>query len=208
MSTLLKGILQATESIKEGFVCNNEGGINWALDHSHSYKVKSAINLIRAGSIQNLCLVHPWQWQNIWSLRVIPKIKIFSWRLLQGGIPVKARFCQKGWKGSPSCDLWEKSYEDDSHVFFKCSYASQLWSIFYCKTGFKVTPLAILNLLRGGKKSMKTETSWWYSPLFFTSSWLIWFGRCQRVFRCSIINPNSLFKMIIKYFHNQLFLTK
>lgn len=114
---LMKCILRASALVKEGFVRTSEGGILWALNNSHSYKIKSTVNLIWARLVQNLSQFQPWCLHSIWCLRVIPKIKIFLWHLVLGGIPFKAILYSQGWKGSPFCDLCIKCYG----MIFICS---------------------------------------------------------------------------------------
>lgn len=96
LSPLMKEILKASSSIKEGIVFTSDSQIIWSITSNHLYYAKSALRLIRAGSLQNLENMSLWRWKNIWKLRIIPKIKIFLWKLLTGGLPTKNRLSSKG----------------------------------------------------------------------------------------------------------------
>lgn len=80
-------------------------------------------------------------------MKILPKIKFFLWKLIQGGIPVKARLVKRGWQGSQSCDLCPENSEDNIHAFFFCSYATQVWTLVESAIGIRITPAIIFDLL-------------------------------------------------------------
>lgn len=89
LSPLMKEILKASKSIKEGTICSVDNKFKWGLDPKHTYSTKSGMNLIRVGSITNLQDKTTWKWKTIWKLKLIPNIKYFLWKLLIGGLPQK-----------------------------------------------------------------------------------------------------------------------
>ncbi|XP_024630834.1 uncharacterized protein [Medicago truncatula] len=72
---------------------------------------------------------------NIWSLRVLQKVKVFLWRAARGCLPTKHRLQTRSVHVCDRCVQCESSYENDWYVFFGCAKleevrsAADLWHI-------------------------------------------------------------------------------
>jgi hypothetical protein len=59
-------------------------------------------------------------WANIWSLRVLAKVKKISWRLLHGTLACKGLLANRHIITSSLCPICAVHCEDTLHDFFKC----------------------------------------------------------------------------------------
>lgn len=66
--------------------------------------------------------------KNVWKLECAPKIKLFSWKMLKGALPVGERLNQRHVPVDPLCKRCG-DYESITHLFFQCSYARKVWSL-------------------------------------------------------------------------------
>lgn len=75
-------------------------------------------------------------WSTIWKLRVMPKVKIFIWKLAQGKIPTSA-FLYHVNIGPvnyyPLCGLWE---ETSDHLLWNCCKVIHCWHELISKLDF------------------------------------------------------------------------
>lgn len=60
--------------------------------------------------------------KNIWKLDCAPKVKMFSWKLLKGAIPVGVRVNERHVPVDPACKRCGEA-ESITHLFFHCQYA-------------------------------------------------------------------------------------
>lgn len=67
---------------------------------------------------------YPYEW--IWKLDTRPKIKNFMWKLLNNGLPIKARL-QKNRAIVPTCcTFYNHSLEDSEHLFLTCPFTTNM----------------------------------------------------------------------------------
>ncbi|WOL13237.1 reverse transcriptase [Canna indica] len=57
----------------------------WAMDNTGGLSCKSAYNSVKSKQDMNVEVKH--DWKRVWNLKVIPKVKIFIWKLLWGRLP-------------------------------------------------------------------------------------------------------------------------
>lgn len=66
----------------------------------------------------------------IWKLKVLPRVRSFLWMLAIGRIPTKEFLIRRGvqiqqlTKGCPWCD---RELERSDHLFFKCKFVEGFW---------------------------------------------------------------------------------
>lgn len=125
LSSLMKEIVKASLAFK-GAIITSDDTYNWVLTRNLKFSTKSAMKLLKSSPLPNFHLSHFWPWKTIWKLKLIPKIKIFLWKLMNCSLPIKSCLTARGWKGDSLCDLCPSKIEDDNHVFFKYTYASSI----------------------------------------------------------------------------------
>jgi len=77
--------------------------IIWNASPNGSYTVKSAYKMCVNISDQLSNYHVPGDWKLIWSLRVLPKIKHFSWRLLRNISPTRSNLQSRGVHCQSTC---------------------------------------------------------------------------------------------------------
>lgn len=66
--------------------------------------------------------------RKIWKGKVLAKIKIFLWLIMNNAILTTDNLLKRRWVGDPTCHFCDQS-ENLSHLFFKCSTAKAVWAI-------------------------------------------------------------------------------
>ena len=78
-------------------------------------------------------------------MKMLLKIKAFSWLVIKNRILTKDNLSKKGWKGAKHCEFCD-SIENVDHLFFSCSLSRFLWSIVGCSLGNQRSPVSFLDL--------------------------------------------------------------
>ena len=67
-------------------------------------------------------------WKIVWTARVIPKVKIFMWRLLHNILPTAENLRMKGVNLQGGCLVCGHSDETAVHIMFQCKLSKEVWS--------------------------------------------------------------------------------
>uniref|UniRef100_A0A803PQM1 Uncharacterized protein n=1 Tax=Cannabis sativa TaxID=3483 RepID=A0A803PQM1_CANSA len=102
----------------------------WHHSTSGSYNVKSGFHLAThledqlqsSSSDAN----RDW-WKFFWNLSLPPKIRIFSWKVIQHILPVAVALFKRKVIDSAACSLCNSSWESIGHALFGCSHAKNIW---------------------------------------------------------------------------------
>jgi ribonuclease HI len=100
----------------------------WKSERNGCYSVRSAYRLCVEELIDVSHLRRPGNWQNIWSLKVPPKVKNLSWRMCRGCLPTRVRLQDKGVSCPTNCESCGAAHEDLEHLLFECPFAIQVWN--------------------------------------------------------------------------------
>ncbi|WZZ22713.1 hypothetical protein YC2023_124100 [Brassica napus] len=66
--------------------------------------------------------------KSVWNLPCAPKVKIFSWKLLKGALPVGERLVERHVPADPLCKRCGCS-ESITHLMFHCYFAQRVWQL-------------------------------------------------------------------------------
>lgn len=109
--------------------------IIWHLDKKGIFKVKSTYHL--AMEIKSLGDVSQSdqskaakEWKCLWNSRVLPRIKICAWKIINNIIPCKANNLKKGIDLNPRCSFYLKKLESTTHLIWECKISKQMWESF------------------------------------------------------------------------------
>ncbi|XP_021839984.1 uncharacterized protein [Spinacia oleracea] len=67
-------------------------------------------------------------WKHFWGLDIIPRFKLFFWKLLHQALPLATFLCQRGLPVDPLCSLCNQDPESDLQLFRNCPLLLNLWS--------------------------------------------------------------------------------
>ncbi|WOK97948.1 hypothetical protein Cni_G06656 [Canna indica] len=70
----------------------------------------------------------PFEWRRLWNLKVLPKVKVFIWKLVQGKLPTSCLLSKRSNIPEHCCFVCNKEMDNADHIFFKCAYANRLWT--------------------------------------------------------------------------------
>ena len=97
----------------------------WKPEQSGQYSVKSAYDMLRRDDMEGVDVK---VFQDLWKLRIPPKIAVFAWRLLKERLQTKANLRRRQLMindtSCPFCGIYE---ENEAHLFFLCDKILPLW---------------------------------------------------------------------------------
>lgn len=126
---------------------NTTDEIFWSPDRKGLFSIKSIYHLaietrdIHEGSQSDKNKMNTF-WKSIWDSGVLPKIKIYLWKIINNVIPTNANILQKGVDLNPLCFFSQKEFETTSHIIWGCKVSKRIWESFIPNS------LIIFNLCR------------------------------------------------------------
>lgn len=109
----------------------------WAHERSGSYTVKSAYRALMTrneqlaleeGTITESSENNKQVWTRLWKLKVLPKVRVFWWRVLRGILPVEMTLQHRHIATLARCKVCKGMDEDILHALIKCSHAQSFWA--------------------------------------------------------------------------------
>ncbi|KAL2899239.1 hypothetical protein RDABS01_024321 [Bienertia sinuspersici] len=151
----------------------------WHFFKDGRYTVKSAYNILMQERNREMASSSndqdSFDWKAIWKVNLPPKVKVFAWRVLKNGIPVKSLLYGRGLSEDIICPMCGEEEESILHLLTKCHEVQRLWYTSplrlnvadFESTSFKdwVTTL----------KAIYKESRWW--DIFWSLCWGVWLRR-------------------------------
>nr|GMC81691.1 uncharacterized protein LOC109176397 [Ipomoea batatas] len=98
----------------------------WRKDLKGLYSVRNGYRELYGEAIQpDSCNFK--SWNQLWRLKIPPKIKNFIWRCARNILPVKTVLLQRRVEIPPDCPLCHKEVESRSHLFLDCEFSKPVW---------------------------------------------------------------------------------
>ncbi|KAE8785482.1 Alanyl-tRNA synthetase [Hordeum vulgare] len=119
----------------------SEGGedvLAWAPEKSGLYSVKTAYRSLMTqvelrardeGTVTDTPLSEQQMWARLWKLKVLPKVRVFWWRVLRGILPVESVLKHRHISNDSACKLCLNPDETLRHALMDCSHARKFWDI-------------------------------------------------------------------------------
>jgi len=89
----------------------------WGLFGNGEFSIKSATWAAHGENLGNPLV---WEYNWIWKLDIMPKLKIFLCQLYHVSLPTKDNLCKRGMYLNPRCPFCQTEKEDADHLFFHC----------------------------------------------------------------------------------------
>lgn len=80
-------------------------------------------------------------WRKIWKLKVLPKIRVFWWRVVHEFLPTRQILHRKHVEPIANCEMCGAETESIRHVLLECSIAKAFWEQTKIATGVKLPTL-------------------------------------------------------------------
>lgn len=129
-------------------------------------------------------------WSAIWNSNVMPKVKMFIWKLVSKAIAVKECLSRRGMLVQVGCPMCS-AVETIEHLILDCDWAKAVWfellGLVDVRDGCNSVNQWLLRRLSDQSGSSAGFEWHWYSVL--TACWAIWKGRCVMAYEGSRPNP-------------------
>ncbi|KAL9839821.1 putative ribonuclease H domain, reverse transcriptase zinc-binding domain-containing protein [Arabidopsis thaliana] len=104
----------------------------WAYTRNTQYTVRSGYWVATHVNLTEEEIINPLEGdvalkQEIWRLKITPKIKHFIWRCLSGALSTTTQLRNRNIPADPTCQRCCNADETINHIIFTCSYAQVVW---------------------------------------------------------------------------------
>lgn len=108
----------------------------WANEASGNYTVKSAYRALvtrnelqapEEGQATSSIIDNQQLWNSLWKLNVLPKVRVFFWRVLRGILPDECTLIHRRIGQQNLCKLCMANEEDLEHALLRCAHAASFW---------------------------------------------------------------------------------
>lgn len=177
-----------------------EDKLVWTKAEDGEATVKSVYKLLGAQQQETQGMVHNANfWKGLWSMEILPKWKVFLWRLINRALALNVNLCKRGILVHKNCHLCGKEEEDERHLFRDCVITKHIWRS--SDLGISAEDARnisinnwIINFLtyiwkEDGPASPRANS-------FVATIWSIWIHRNSVVFKRSKPNPESIMEII------------
>lgn len=136
-------------------------------------------------------------WKEVWGAKVLPKVKLFAWKALQGILPTIVNLWRRKIPIDSFCPVCKMKDESEDHLLFGCEWVRAVWfgsqfswsgSNEDSSFGQERLHRKILEFSKMGEdKDSKLA-------LFFNYLWSIWKARNEYCFEGRVINPEFVIR--------------
>ncbi|KAJ4752210.1 Ribonuclease H-like superfamily protein [Rhynchospora pubera] len=165
----------------------------WLKAKNGKYTVKQGFDQLQGAITQvprdrlNLQWVDMWNWKGI-----IPKVKVFIWRLISKSLPVAQNMHRRIHALSPVCHRCGEENEFETHCMFFCHSSRVVW--FGSRLGLATHDLplniedAFANITRGLDEEGRRYVCY--------TLWEIWLARNQEFFQHKKVQPTTIWRKV------------
>ncbi|KAJ3698468.1 hypothetical protein LUZ61_002173 [Rhynchospora tenuis] len=132
-------------------------------------------------------------WKTIWGWKgVVPKVRIFLWRLLSKALPVAQNMHSRIYRFTPTCQRCHEENEFEVHCFFFCQGSRAVW--FGSQLGFQTQhlPLNIQEAVKQICSGLNEEDL----KVFSYTMWEIWKERNEAVLHRKMFQPKAVLQKV------------
>ncbi|KAJ4786479.1 RNA-directed DNA polymerase (reverse transcriptase)-related family protein [Rhynchospora pubera] len=162
----------------------------WDYNKAGKYTVKDGYQcaIMRMGRQENEVT-----WQYVWKWKgLVPKVKIFMWRVLTDGLPLAYNMHRRIHNISPMCARCNQENEFPTHCFFFCQGSRMVW--FTGDLGIRTDnlPLDMREAVQHITQGMNDD----YIRIFCYTLWEIWLARNEWFFQHKTFDPSNVCRKV------------
>ncbi|OVA10969.1 Reverse transcriptase zinc-binding domain [Macleaya cordata] len=173
----------------------------WALTKNGDFSVKSLHHKLNLHSFPLTVHHRNNIWHKIWSLKTIPRIQMFVWKLYNLILPVKDYINRILHTNDPLCPFCDMHNETVHHLFIDCPFSRAVWFHFHQATHLHLHhDLSVEEWISSwflGNNGQEQEIGW--AVKCATICWHIWKVRCKVVFEHVNPSPRDVACSIMPY---------
>jgi len=193
------------ESVRECFVLlhdfvfqeNVEDTYRWLLDPLHGYSVRGAYRFLTTTADLGDRL----QVVDIWHQQIPFKVSVFVWRLLRNRLPTKDNLVRQRVLSldDAACVSRCGSQETANHLFLECDVFGSIWSQVWLWLG--ISSVSHDDIVQHFTQfiymsGLHRSTHMFFRIIWFTSVWVLWKERNDRVFNNMASTPSTLIEKV------------
>ena len=109
----------------------------WAFDRTGNYTIKTTyralvtqkeLAALEEGTVTGSSQTEEQMWKSLWKLKVLPKVRVFWWRVVRGILPDECTLRHRHIKVISRCNVCNAMDEDLMHALVHCSHAKSFWA--------------------------------------------------------------------------------
>ncbi|CAN1798982.1 hypothetical protein LINPERHAP1_LOCUS21951 [Linum perenne] len=175
-------LLQLLESLPLGTVSAGPPALRWTLEPKGVFTVRSMARQLSGcvfGGFDDFPA------EVIWRKHVPSKVAAFVWQASLNNISTIDNLVRRGFQFPNRCIMCESEAESIRHLFFECSFSSQVWSLLSSRLSiFGPLPRSLLGILAAWKGwNWDRDFEACGRVLLHGVCWFIWLERNARMFR-------------------------
>lgn len=157
---------------------------NLMADGEGTYTVKSAYNLLQGQDVEESIPVL----DSLWQGTTPSKVLVFAWKVLWGRTQSKHNLFRRGiisTNDSLNCVLCSNEEESADHIFFDCSFSSQIWNTYHnwMKISTTLPCRSREHFLQHGGETWSQNQQRGTQVIWLAIIWSIWLMRNPVVFK-------------------------
>lgn len=128
-------------------------------------------------------------WNDVWSIKVPPKIKNFVWRVCRNILPTKTKLFDRKITSSYSCTWCLNEPETVDHVLWHCEFAQKVWNA--CPIAFPsldVEGLSLMDFLATCLRELSSPEV----EIVFATAWVLWSAHNEVVWDRKVVNVDDI----------------
>ncbi|KAL2931091.1 hypothetical protein RDABS01_036501 [Bienertia sinuspersici] len=129
-------------------------------------------------------------WKTLWKAMVPPKVKMFGWRVLHGGVPVREKLKLRGMDLDERCPMCGDFEESILHMLFRCNEAEVTWRYSPLRLEFHPDRFSCIKGWLEFLECTYKDVLWW--SIFWCAAWGIWWKRNEWVFQTKRISGEQV----------------
>jgi hypothetical protein len=88
---------------------------------------RNELSTLAEGTVTETSSTEKQMWNRLWKLNVVPKVRVFWWRVLRGILPVEGALHHRHIAPLARCKVCFSANEDMRHALIACSHAQRFW---------------------------------------------------------------------------------
>ncbi|CAL2275834.1 unnamed protein product [Prunus armeniaca] len=171
----------------------------WPWTSNGLYSVKSGYHCLQSahrylasGSSHSSHFISNRIWKAVWSVRTLPKIRMFLWRCMSNAIPTRVNLFRRKIIASPMCGLCDQYEESIELALFLCPWAQVVWFGSPITLRIHTQSFSTLDVWLNNILDLRTESKMENHDLLTMLSfflWEIWKTRCKAIMEGCRIDP-------------------
>lgn len=138
-------------------------------------------------------------WCKLWQANLPTKIRIFAWKALHQGLPLRDNLRKRGWELDCRCPMCGETNETASHALISCTQAKRVWGL---------SPLRLTSPDDYGGTIMEwvtrvsrnvNEDIWW--DILWSLMWGIWLRRNAWMFENRKVGSVEVMGKVVHLVH-------